>query len=111
MKTKLFLISFILFSAFSASLTAQTKAKTVQCKAITKKGVQCKRMTSNANGLCYQHQPKKQATVLSKEPVMGGYKYKIHGAEDAPENWFTLVSHKDYKVGQVITTTPKDSIY
>lgn len=32
------------------------EAKSSQCTAITKAGTRCKRMTTNANGKCYQHQ-------------------------------------------------------
>lgn len=34
----------------------KTQTKLVQCSAITKAGTRCKRMTSNPNGRCWQHQ-------------------------------------------------------
>lgn len=33
--------------------------RTVQCSGITKKGTRCRRMTSIANGYCFQHNPDK----------------------------------------------------
>ncbi len=46
----------------SATTTTPTEtpairqATTTQCTAMTKSGARCKRMTTNANGRCYQHQ-------------------------------------------------------
>lgn len=34
------------------------KDKTIQCKGKTAEGVQCKRMTADKSGKCYQHKPK-----------------------------------------------------
>lgn len=32
-----------------------SKSQSVQCSGKTKKGLRCKRMTTNSNGRCYQH--------------------------------------------------------
>ncbi|MEZ4908983.1 MAG: DUF5763 domain-containing protein [Saprospiraceae bacterium] len=43
------------------------KAKTVQCKGITKSGNRCEHMTSLANGYCYQHTEQNSGTKKIKE--------------------------------------------
>jgi hypothetical protein len=47
----------LLVTAIIAAIaaTAFSQSKTVQCTAITKKGVQCKLHTSSENGLCHLH--------------------------------------------------------
>lgn len=55
----------IIVATFSVGYTTQQfiapqqKNGTVQCKGTTKKGTQCKHMTSIANGYCFQHNPDK----------------------------------------------------
>jgi hypothetical protein len=39
-----------------SSSTNIQKVKSQQCDAITKQGARCKRMTTNLNGRCWQHQ-------------------------------------------------------
>jgi endonuclease G len=40
-----------------------SESKSMQCKGITQKGTRCKRMTTNENGYCEQHQSQAKATV------------------------------------------------
>lgn len=39
----------------SQTNSSNKKATSTQCTGITKSGARCKRMTTNANGKCYQH--------------------------------------------------------
>ena len=37
-------------------ISTSSKSQSVQCKCITQAGARCKRMTTNENGYCWQHQ-------------------------------------------------------
>ncbi len=39
----------------TSSSSSESKSERVQCSGTTKKGAQCKRMVTSANGRCYQH--------------------------------------------------------
>lgn len=57
------IIAVVALQGIAPAQTTPTQAprleKSVQCKATTKKGEQCKKMTKNTNGFCSIHQPKK----------------------------------------------------
>jgi hypothetical protein len=60
---------FTLLLAATLSLTCiagQPTPKGVQCKAMTKAGTQCKRKTTDASGLCWQHNPNHKSKSGSK---------------------------------------------
>lgn len=78
---KLLLITALLASTFAMSQTTQK----VQCKAITAKGTQCKRMAV-INGYCRQHDPSAKrcsATTKAGKPcrnlaIKGSDKCSVH---------------------------------
>lgn len=48
--------TYITTSTDNVNKSENAKGENVQCKGITKSGTQCKRMTTNASGYCWQHQ-------------------------------------------------------
>lgn len=44
------------FEAKRSTTSKESLSKSIQCKGITKDGTRCKRMTTNPNGYCWQHQ-------------------------------------------------------
>lgn len=84
MKNILFVFTFVILAMFAASCEFGTSADStnidsvnvnhdtlicvidtvatdtlVQCKGITKKGIQCERLVLESEGYCFQHKPKK----------------------------------------------------
>jgi len=53
------------FTVSRSELPEKSTTKSVQCKGITKNGTRCKRMTTNENGYCWQHQD--QAKVIGQQ--------------------------------------------
>jgi len=56
------------FTASSSYSSEKTTTKSVQCKGITQNGTRCKRMTTNENGYCWQHQDQEQAFIQPDKP-------------------------------------------
>lgn len=62
MKKVFVIVSIIIGLMFSQNLFAQS-----QCKAITKKGTQCKRKATNNSEYCFQHKKNSSNTNVSTE--------------------------------------------
>lgn len=65
MKTKTFMI--FIFLIIAAICNGQNQSYSGQCKGITQKGARCKRMVSNSNGYCWQHQSQVTASVTTEK--------------------------------------------
>ena len=54
------------WSFSSITISTSSKSQSVQCKGITQAGTRCKRMTTNENGYCWQHQDQVKGTKTVK---------------------------------------------
>jgi hypothetical protein len=75
MKTRTLITMFLLASLIGFA----GNPKSIQCKAITKKGTQCTRMTSDKSGLCWQHLDLSKKAKTPKDTLTGpkGGRYYI----------------------------------
>lgn len=56
MLNTIFMKRYVLFVLSFLLIVFSCLGQSMQCKGITQKGERCKRMTTNTNGFCYQHQ-------------------------------------------------------